>query len=223
MQDNPSEKWFKDKTINVVREELGYQPLPCDHHWIDQHKPGHTLFWVKICSLCHEPDWDDLDREIEKIVQEHIKLTQLEIRVADRDAANFHEQLEHKKNRIAELQREKENMFAGPGGVGMDTIRKFMPASTAMQDKARQIVVDYFNRKAEKTDNFALDFTDTYVVWFSKTLQNWKVMVSTEVPDGMYYEVTYDGDRKTTYLDAYRKFENLEIPDKKVTHSIADP
>lgn len=33
------------------------------------------------------------------------------------------------------------------------------------------------------------------VVWFSKTLQNWKALVSTNVSDGMYYEVTYNGDK----------------------------
>ena len=69
---------------------------------------------------------------------------------------------------------------------------------------ARNLVVQYFNRKSEKTDDFVLTLDDTYIVWFSKTLQNWKAMVSTTVPDGMYYEITYNGDEKVTYLDAYK-------------------
>ena len=28
------------------------------------------------------------------------------------------------------------------------------------------------------------------------------------MPDGMYYEVTYNGDKNEIYLDAYKKFEN---------------
>lgn len=53
-----------------------------------------------------------------------------------------------------------------------------------------------------------------YVPWFSKTLQNWKAMVATDLPDdGLYFEMTYNGDKRETYLDAYRKFDNLRIPD----------
>lgn len=37
---------------------------PCDHHWVSEHKPGHRLFWVKTCSVCHEVDWDQLDADI---------------------------------------------------------------------------------------------------------------------------------------------------------------
>ena len=58
------------------------------------------------------------------------------------------------------------------------------------------------------TDDFKVSIDDIYVVWFCKTLQNWKALVSTTLPDGMYYEVTYNGDKKEIYLDAYKKFEN---------------
>lgn len=80
--------------------------------------------------------------------------------------------------------------------------------------RAREMIVRYFNTKSEKTDEFVLTLDDTYIVWFSKTLQNWKALVSTTVPDGMYYEVTYHGDEKVTYLDAYKKFDNVSIPDE---------
>lgn len=79
--------------------------------------------------------------------------------------------------------------------------------------KAKDIVVNYFNDNVEKTDEFKLKIEDTYVVWFSKTLQNWKALVSTNVSDGMYYEVTYNGDKKETYLDVYKKWDNKKIAD----------
>ena len=91
------------------------------------------------------------------------------------------------------------------------------------QDKARRIVVDYFNLKAEITDNYTMRFEDTYVVWFSKTLQNWKALVSTNVPDGMYYELTHDGDKHVTYLDAYKKFDNAEMPDGVILVQEGEP
>lgn len=79
--------------------------------------------------------------------------------------------------------------------------------------KAKDIVVNYFNDNVEKTDEFKLKIEDTYVVWFSKTLQNWKALVSTNVSDGMYYEVTCNGDKKETYLDVYKKWDNKKIAD----------
>ena len=50
---------------------------------------------------------------------------------------------------------------------------------------------------------------DVYVVWSCKTLQNSKALLSTTVPDGMYYELTYNGDKHELYLDAYKKFQNM--------------
>ena len=82
-----------------------------------------------------------------------------------------------------------------------------------MQEKAKQIIVDYFNERVEKTDDKKITVEDVYVVWFCKTLQNWKTLLSTNVSDGMYYEVTYNGDKKETYLDAYKKWENVCIKD----------
>ncbi len=82
-----------------------------------------------------------------------------------------------------------------------------------MLDKAIRIVMDYYNSHVEKTDGFQITEKDVFIVWFCKTLQNWKALVSTTVSDGMYYEVTYNGDKRETYLDAYKKWENVRITD----------
>ena len=52
---------------------------------------------------------------------------------------------------------------------------------------------------------------EVYIVWKCKILQNWKWLISSSLPDGMYYEVTFDGDKYRIYLDAYKKFENVCI------------
>lgn len=52
---------------------------------------------------------------------------------------------------------------------------------------------------------------DVYIVWKCKTLQNWKYLISSTMSDGMYYELTYNGDNKEWYLDAYKKVENKVI------------
>ena len=82
-----------------------------------------------------------------------------------------------------------------------------------MQERAKQIVADYFNQHVDVTDGTQITTDDVFIVWFCKTLQNWKALVSTTVPDGMYYEVTHNGDKDETYLDVYKKWENVCIPD----------
>lgn len=80
-----------------------------------------------------------------------------------------------------------------------------------MQEKAKQIVVDYFNSNADVTDGKQITTDDVYVVWFCKTLQNWKVLASTNITDGMYYEITHNGDKDETYVDAYKKWDNFKV------------
>lgn len=82
-----------------------------------------------------------------------------------------------------------------------------------IQKQVKETVAAYFNARADKADGFELKPEHVYVVWQCKTLQNWKVMASTTVPDGMYYEVTHNGDARETYIDAYRKWESVCIPD----------
>ncbi len=85
-----------------------------------------------------------------------------------------------------------------------------------MQEKAKQIVVDYFNSHADVTDRKQITTDDVYVVWFCKTLQNWKVLASTNITDGMYYEITHNGDKDETYVDVYKKWDNFAIKSPEV-------
>ena len=80
-----------------------------------------------------------------------------------------------------------------------------------MDVKAMLLVRDYANKHLDKSD--ATTTFGVFIVWKSKILQNWKYLISTTLHDGMYYEVTYNGDKKEWYLDAYKKFENKCIPD----------
>jgi len=72
----------------------------------------------------------------------------------------------------------------------------------------KETVKNYFNSRVEKTDDANISTDDVYIVWICKSLQNWKALVSTTVSDGMYYELTFNGDKSELYLDAYKKWEN---------------
>mgnify|MGYP004551789881 FL=1 len=75
----------------------------------------------------------------------------------------------------------------------------------------KKTVADYTNEHLDKTDGKQIGTEDVYVVWYCKTLQNWKALASTTLFDGMYYEITINGDKQEMYLDAYKKFENRAI------------
>ena len=86
--------------------------------------------------------------------------------------------------------------------------------SLTFQERACLRVFEHIRTRLEKTDlhvTFSLD--EVYVVWFTYVLGNWKALVSTTLPDGMYYEVTYDKVKEQTYIDSYKKWENVCIPD----------
>ena len=76
------------------------------------------------------------------------------------------------------------------------------------QNLCKDKVVDYFNERVEKTDGVKITKDEVFVVWDCKTLQNAKALLSTNVSDGMYYELTYNGDKNELYFDAYKKWEN---------------
>lgn len=75
----------------------------------------------------------------------------------------------------------------------------------------KRLVVDYFNENVDKTDNKRITEDDVFIVWACKTLQNNKALVSTTVSDGMYYEITHNGDKDEVYVDVYKKWTNRVI------------
>lgn len=75
-----------------------------------------------------------------------------------------------------------------------------------MQDVAIALVREYVENEPDRADE--PQGFDVYVVWFAKTLQNWKALLGTTRDDGLYFEVTYNGDKREAYLDVYAKVTN---------------
>lgn len=78
-------------------------------------------------------------------------------------------------------------------------------------DFCKKTVADYANKHLDKSDDKQITEDDVYVVWLCKTLQNNKALLSTTLFDGMYYEITYNGDKNEAYVDAYKKWENFAV------------
>lgn len=77
--------------------------------------------------------------------------------------------------------------------------------------KCKELIVESYNaRKGSLAPR--LNETNLYVVWLTKALQNNKALLSTNIDgDGLYFEVTYNGDKSEFYLDVYKKQENICI------------
>lgn len=75
----------------------------------------------------------------------------------------------------------------------------------------REEVCKYTNKHLDVTDKGDITVDDVYVVWSCKTLQNNKALLSTTLFDSMYYECTYNGDKKEMYVDVYKKWENYKV------------
>lgn len=87
-------------------------------------------------------------------------------------------------------------------------------------DICKKIVKQYAMEHLDKSD--IISEFEVFVVWLNKTLQNNKALLSTTLSDGMYYELTYNGDKKELYLDAYKKFENRCIKIEYENESFID-
>ena len=73
-------------------------------------------------------------------------------------------------------------------------------------EQAKDLVAKYAAEHIDKTDT--VPPFDVFVVWNAYILGNIKALLSTTIPDGMYYEVTYNKAKNEIYFDAYKKFEN---------------
>ena len=75
----------------------------------------------------------------------------------------------------------------------------------------KKAVADYVNQNLDKTDGKKITEDDVFIVWMCKPLQNSKALASTTLFDGMYYELTFNGNKQELYVDAYKKWQNFTV------------
>ncbi len=79
----------------------------------------------------------------------------------------------------------------------------------------KNMIIDYFTKHKDTTDkDIEMKIENVLVVWSCKTLQNNKMLLSTTMPDGLYYEITYNGDKHEAYVDVYKKWENYVVKEE---------
>lgn len=86
------------------------------------------------------------------------------------------------------------------------------PDPKNLPDVARRHVFDAVKVNLEKTDlHITFSEDEVYVVWFAFILGGWKALCSTTLPDGRYYEATFNKDKQQVYIDTYLKVANVAI------------
>lgn len=92
------------------------------------------------------------------------------------------------------------------------TSRRPAMGNEQFEKLVKRLVAKYANEHMDKTDGKKITEDDVFIVWICKTLQNNKALASTTLFDGMYYELTYNGDKDELYFDAYKKWQNICVP-----------
>lgn len=83
--------------------------------------------------------------------------------------------------------------------------------SNRFLNKAMQVVVDNYNRSRDPQTTNELTLDGVYIVWFAKTLRNWKAIVASPVVFGLLWEVSCDGGKQEIYIDVYKKVTNVKL------------
>lgn len=76
---------------------------------------------------------------------------------------------------------------------------------------AKQAVYEMALSGLDPTDDVQFSIDNVYVVTSSFILFNQKAMLSTTLPDGKYYEVTYNDNLDEMYVDCYVKIKQNVI------------
>lgn len=86
-----------------------------------------------------------------------------------------------------------------------------MFGSKEFQEIAKRVVFEMAHEGLDPTDNVELKIDDVYITWFGFILGDMKALLSTSLPDGRYYEVTYNKEKKEIYADCYAKLKNKVV------------
>ncbi len=83
--------------------------------------------------------------------------------------------------------------------------------------KSKEAVASFENAWEILDENKYIEPDNVFVVWYCKTLQNHKALLSTPNSGSPYYEITYNGDADEVYIDVYQKKENIKV--KEASHA----
>ena len=79
---------------------------------------------------------------------------------------------------------------------------------------ARELAYEQAKRLGVLDEHPTFSIEEVYLVWFAYTLGHFKALCSTSLPDGRYYEITYDSHSEggnIAFVDTYLKTHNIAV------------
>lgn len=194
---NALEQAYEDIVHDNEEKEMtaaGFDLTAIASDFVKKHPDVYVRFHVVT-----ELDYIQLRVETKDDLRVHRIIDRFELRAAEEPVAVITTILESAYNELMRKKQEEDIMPTKGNAMPVD--------NDYMLKMARCAVASWYNTHGGPRK---IKPEDIYIVWFCKTLQNWKALCSTDIHDGMYYEVTYDGDKDAAYVDAYKKWDNQE-------------
>jgi hypothetical protein len=80
--------------------------------------------------------------------------------------------------------------------------------------QAKQTVVDNYNKhRSDRRPAAALTLDTVFIVSFTKTRSEWMATVASPHARGRLWVVSYSNSRHETFLEIYKKINDVHIPD----------
>jgi hypothetical protein len=114
-------------------------------------------------------------------------------------------------------------VLASPAAVPFITPSPMgMPAQPAKPEKdipdpdrflmmAKQVAVANYNKSRDAGRSPELTMDSVYIVWFTKTLGNWKAIIASPTIKGLIWEIVYNAHRKECYVEVYKKLNSVKV------------
>lgn len=84
-------------------------------------------------------------------------------------------------------------------------------------NNVKAIVLRIIQDQLDPSDKRTVTIDDIYVVSYSFVMEEQKAMISTTLPDGKYYECTYDKLKHMIYVTTYVRVTQTDIPVEFIT------
>lgn len=105
--------------------------------------------------------------------------------------------------------------FVTPPPVGMpaqpDKPNKDIHDPDRFLMMAKRMAVDNYNKSRDAARSPELTMDAVYIVWFSKTLGNWKAIVASPIIKALIWEIAYNAHRKECYIEVYKKLNSVKV------------
>lgn len=182
------------------------------HDWVCS-KGCHVEHFVATMYGLKRIYQDDLIALLDNSEDKEISRMEHRLDELDIDVGNLEKAIDNLSKDNKDMK--KLNNEVRPGAKDAPPVKqREVPPTISAEEFIETCKTILFNKESERLDkfersNFTMD--DIFVVWYCKSLQNHKALLSSKLMNGRYIEFTYNGDLKKYYVDSYEKQEHSEF------------